>query len=106
MFISKFNKVIKNKIVWGCFAFMVAIAFIIWGTQTGGESESSSQNGVGMLDGKEVSPSEFRHAFFNSYLSMCMMFGRPMQVTKAINQALKKIGMATPCYAETSQNNE
>ena len=90
MFISKFNALIRNKIIWGAFAFIIAMAFVVWGTKTG-SSTSDSQNSVGMLDGKDVPPEEFRHAYFNSYLSMSLMFGRPLQVSATVDQALKKM---------------
>ncbi|MCL1888277.1 MAG: SurA N-terminal domain-containing protein [Kiritimatiellaeota bacterium] len=57
MFIYHFNRLIHNKIVWGCFAFIIAVTF---GLSFGSASLSSCQNGgadgasAGKLNGKHV----------------------------------------------------
>ena len=89
MFISKFHALLGNKFIWGGFAFIVAIAFVFWGAQTGGSGQSAEANKAGMLDGKEISREEFRNAYFNSYLSTVLMLGRPPKITEEVNRALK-----------------
>lgn len=88
MFITKFNKLIRNKFVWSGFAFIVILSFVAWQTQTGGVSEAEAQNAAGTLDGKPVPAAEMRSAYFNSYLYMSLMMGRPLKVTPRIDAAL------------------
>jgi len=88
MFISKFNKLIRNKFVWSGFAFIVILSFVAWQTNTGGISEEEAKNAAGTLDGKPVPAVEVRSAYFNSYLYMSLMMGRPLKVTPNIDKAL------------------
>ncbi|MDD5482951.1 MAG: SurA N-terminal domain-containing protein [Kiritimatiellae bacterium] len=89
MFISKFNKLIRNKILWGGFAGIVVLSFVVWGTQTGGSG--AEEETVGKLYGKQVPPAQFRKAYFNTYLSMSLMLGRPLQITDKLNDLMRKL---------------
>ncbi|MBU0715810.1 MAG: SurA N-terminal domain-containing protein [Verrucomicrobia bacterium] len=89
MFISKFNKLIRNKYIWSGFAFIVILSFVAWQTNTGGISEEETKNAAGKLDGKPVPAAEMRSAYFNSYLYMSLMVGRPLKVTPRVEEALK-----------------
>lgn len=88
MFISKFNRLIRNKIVWSGFAFIVILSFVAWQTQTSSRTEMESKDSAGKLDGKPVPAAEMRSAYFNSYLYMSLMVGRPLKVTPRIDKAL------------------
>ena len=88
MFISKFNRLIRNKYIWSGFAFIVILSFVAWQTNTGGISEEEVKNAAGTLDGKPVPAVEMHSAYFNSYLYMSLMVGRPLKVTPRIDQAL------------------
>lgn len=89
MFISRFNKLIRNRILWGGFAFIVVISFVAWGTQTGGRQ--AQEEAAGKLYGKPVSADQFRKEFFNTYLSMSLMFGRPLKITDKLNELMRKL---------------
>ncbi|MDP2990148.1 MAG: SurA N-terminal domain-containing protein, partial [Kiritimatiellota bacterium] len=89
MFISRFNKLIRNKFVWSGFAFIVILSFVAWQTNTGGISEEEAKSAAGKLDGKSVPAAEMRSAYFNSYLYMSLMVGRPLKVTSRVDEALK-----------------
>jgi len=89
MFISKFNKLIRNRILWGFFAFIVVISFVAWGTQTGGRQ--SPEEAAGKLYGKPVSADQFRKEYFNTYLSMSLMFGQPLKITDKLNELMRKL---------------
>lgn len=91
MFISKFNALIRNRIVWGVIAFVVVMAFVVWGVQTGGERESSAAENVGMLDGKPVKREDFEGAYFSSYLSLCLSLGRRMNVSGDMDVFLRRM---------------
>ncbi len=91
MFISKFNAMIRNRIVWGVIAFVIVMAFVVWGTQTDGGKNDSDANSPGMLDGKHVKMEEFRHAYFNTWLAMCMSLGRRLNMTGEMDVVLRKM---------------
>lgn len=91
MFISKFNKLIRNKYIWSGFAFIVILSFVAWQTKTGGISEDGNEHASGNLDGKPVPAAEMRDAFFNSYLYMSLAIGRALKITPKIDTALKQM---------------
>lgn len=90
MFISKFNKLIRNKLLWGGFSFIIAISFVAMFTKTSSRQDEP-QNKVGLLDGKAVGADEYKSAYFNSYLTVSLMFGKPMNVTPKVEPALRKM---------------
>ncbi len=92
MFITHFNKLIRNKVLWSIFAGIVVLSFVLWTTQTDGTVQQDTVSRTGKLDGKPVPAQEFQSAYFNSVLAMSLMFGKPLQVTPAIDAALR--GMA------------
>ncbi len=58
MFIIKFNKLIHNKLLWGAFATIVAIAFA--GSDLISERrQEDARDGIGVLDGRTVSFREY-----------------------------------------------
>ncbi len=91
MFISRFNKLIHNKILWGAFAFIVILSFVVWQTNTSTLDEEAAANTPGKLDGKPVAADEFQSAFFNTYLSMSFMIGRPLKVTPHVDEGLRQM---------------
>ncbi len=60
MFISKFNKMIKNRILWGAFAIIVCIAFIGAYSMGGGQQQETRL--AGRINGHDVTREEFRRA--------------------------------------------
>lgn len=91
MFISKFNRLIRNKIIWGGFAFIVILSFVVWQTKTGARNDAGAQNASGKLDGKPVPATEVSSAYFNSFLAMSLMSGRPLNVNARVDAALKQM---------------
>ncbi len=89
MFISKFNKLIRNKYIWSGFAFIVILSFVAWQTNTSASREDQTQTSSGKLDGKPVPAAEMHAAYFNSYLYMSLMVGRPLKVTPRVETALR-----------------
>ncbi len=60
MLITHFNKLIRNKIVWGAFAFIVVIAFVGTGMSFRGlDKASRERNAEGKLFGQPVSSADF-----------------------------------------------
>ena len=89
MFISTFNKLIRNRILWGIFAFIVVVSFVAWGTQT--SSTGSGEDAAGKLDGKNIPAEQFRKEYFYTYLSMSLMFGQPLKVSEQLNELIRKL---------------
>ena len=59
MVILQFNKLIRNKWVWGAFAVVISAAFCLDGLFTPDRGESNASGEAGLLDGKSVKASEF-----------------------------------------------
>lgn len=91
MFISKFNRLLKSKALWGVIIGVIAVSFVFWGTSTGGVSEAENAALAGRLGGKKISREEFRRAYFDTYLSMSLMMGRPLNIDRKTDGALKKM---------------
>ncbi len=60
MVIHQFNRLIKNKWIWGVFAIAISVFFSFDFLFTGQDSERDASGTAGTLDGKEVSASYFR----------------------------------------------
>ncbi len=89
MFIAKFNALIRNRWLWGAFAFLVVISFVGWGTQSVGPREETHK--IGKLEDGPVRAEDFQDAWFNAYVATSLMIGRPMMVNPRTDQALKKL---------------
>jgi hypothetical protein len=92
MFITHFNKLIRNKILWTIISTIVCVSFVAMFTQTNESQDANKVNRTGKLDGKAVPDQEFQSAYFNSLLSMSLMFGKPIKVNAKVDEALR--GMA------------
>ena len=90
MLIMKFNKIIKNKVVWWIFGGIVIITFVGWFSPSGGCDTPKEARGVGSLDGKDVSDVEFRQARFNTYLGLCLSVGRVVNITPRLEKELRE----------------
>ena len=65
MFITHFNRLIRNKFVWTAFAFLVVISFIGVGvTRKGCRGQENERGSAGLLFGNSVSINEFNNARF------------------------------------------
>jgi peptidyl-prolyl cis-trans isomerase D len=89
MMIMKFNKMIRNKVVWWIIGGIVIITFVGWFTPQGGCDTAKPANDIGSLDGKPVSDAELRHARFNTYLSVCLSMGRIPNMTPLMDRELR-----------------
>ncbi len=74
MFIIKFNKMIRNKWLWGAFAVIVAGAFILSDSMI--SSGAANDNGIGKLDGEPVDPQEFNTVY--RFAELNRNFGRSL----------------------------
>ncbi|MBN1270349.1 MAG: SurA N-terminal domain-containing protein [Kiritimatiellae bacterium] len=84
MMIAKFHRLIQSRLLWGAFLVIIVFTFVIWGMQTPKQARAALEKvSPGKLDGKWVPPEEYRAAFFNSYLSLMLMLGQPIDASKA-----------------------
>ena len=60
MVIHHFNRIIRNKWIWGAFAVTISVFFAFDFLFTGRDDEGRSSGGAGMLGDRDVSGSEFR----------------------------------------------
>lgn len=90
MLIMKFNKIIRNKLVWWIFGSIVIFSFVSYFGPGSGCDAPRQPTGVGSLDGKEVSDNEFRQARFNTYLGFCLSVGRVINITPVLEKELRQ----------------
>jgi len=64
MLITKFNKMIRNKIIWALIAFVTSLFFVLSFSAFPSDCSANTVNTEGRLYGKDVSPTEFRNAMF------------------------------------------
>ncbi len=62
MLISKFNKLIRNKVVWGAFAVIVSLSMVGFFAPQPQEARERRRDGVGTLFGESISREEFARA--------------------------------------------
>lgn len=78
MLISKFNKMIRNRLLWGIFAVIISISFVGLFTSSGGcEGAEQADAVVGTVDDLSVTQSELQRARFFTMLQLSLMMGRP-----------------------------
>lgn len=91
MMISKFHKLIQSKLLWIVFFIVIVFSFVFWAMPGAARDEIASKRiNPGKLFGHEVSPEDFRSAYYNSYLSACIMAGRQVQISDEIDELLNK----------------
>jgi hypothetical protein len=91
MLITKFNKMIRNRIVWWIIGGIVIITFVGWFSPHGGCETVPQAGRGGTLDGQPVTDAELRSARFNTYLEFCMMSGRKPAITPEVDTLLNEM---------------
>ena len=61
--ITKFNKMIRNKVLWGIFAVLISISFVFAFSKGGCEKDTTTR-AAGRIYGEDVSPEELQAARF------------------------------------------
>jgi len=87
MLITKFHRLIQNKLLWIAFLIIVVFSFVIWGTQMPDAAERQS-NDAGKLNGESIPYDAYQQARFNTYLSIVLMSGRAVPVTPELEEQL------------------
>jgi hypothetical protein len=91
MLITKFNKMIRNRIVWWIIGGIVIITFVGWFSPHGGCEAVPQAGQAGTLDGEPVTDAELRAARFDTYLDFCVMSGRKPAITPELDAILKEM---------------
>lgn len=89
MLITKFNKMIRNRIVWWIIGGIVIITFVGWFSPRGGCEKLPDTGHAGALNGVPVTDAELRQARFNTYLSLCLMVGRIIPMSEEVDAELR-----------------
>lgn len=87
MLITKFHRLIQNKLLWLFFLVVVVFSFVIWGTQMP-TTEDRARNAAGTLGGEAISFEDFQQARFHTYLSIVLMSGRDINITPEMDREL------------------
>ena len=91
MLISKFHRLIQSRLLWATFLIIIVFSFVIWGTQMPNQNKAAKEaNAEGKLNGNWVSREEFRKAYFDTYMSVVFAVGKPIQMTKKIDDEIRK----------------
>ncbi|MBN1673863.1 MAG: SurA N-terminal domain-containing protein [Kiritimatiellae bacterium] len=61
MFITRFNRLIKSRILWAAILIMIVLAFVVWGTR-GTDDEDRPAETAGTVRGRPISTEEYRTA--------------------------------------------
>ena len=86
MLISKFNKLIRNRILWSIFAFVVIVSFVGFFSNTGGCLGDTGRQQAGRLGSTSFTDRNFRDARFQTSLGLRLMVGRNLDSTSAIER--------------------
>ena len=94
MMISKFHRLIQSKLVWGIFALVISVSFVLISIPGAGNRKASRNAQkeaqlAGRLFGEDVSRNEFGRAYQNVFMTYTMMIGRAIQITPEIDQVFR-----------------
>jgi hypothetical protein len=91
MLITKFHRLIQSRLLWATFLIIIVFSFVVWGTRMPKQSRAAADaNAEGKLNDKPVSREEFRKAYFDTYMSVVLAVGKPINVTKKIDDEIRK----------------
>lgn len=93
MMISKFNMLIRSRLLWGVMLVIIVLAFVVWGMSPGVASSGDSTPHVaeGILDGQNVSPAEFRAAYVSAMVDWLVKSGRDLSGSDETARLLRNL---------------
>ena len=104
MLITKFHKLIQNKVLWLFFLVMVVLSFVVWGTYTPSQNDARRANAPGALNGKPVDPDGFERARFGEYVSLVLGAGRPLSMTAEVRDELVPLAWRRYVSLQTAED--
>ena len=91
MLITKFHRLIQNKVLWITFMLLVVISFVFWGAQAPDPDEFKAQSSPGELNGKAVPLDEFNASLFSVYVNLTLQARQPIRITSEIRDEMEEI---------------
>lgn len=88
--ITKFNKMIRNKVIWWFIGGIVIITFVGWFSPRGGCDSPKDSAAAGTLNGTPVTDTELQQARFDEYLGLCMSVNHVMNITPRLDRELRE----------------
>lgn len=77
MLISKFHRIIQSRLIWGAFAVLIILSFVVWGSApywADGSTQAGART-AGTLSGRKVTEAQLRDAQSHVYLSVALSVG-------------------------------
>ncbi len=93
MLITRFNRLIRNRIVWGVFAILVSITFVGFFTDLKGCEQArrgQEETSAGTLEGQPVPYADFLTARFHALLRLRLMAGQDFTLTSEMDRFLHR----------------
>ena len=91
MLIVKFHRLIQSRLLWATFLVIIVFSFVVWGTQMPKMNTAAKEaNAEGKLNGNWVSREDFRKAYFDTYMSVVLALGKPINMTPKIDEEIRK----------------
>lgn len=91
MMITKFHRLIQNKVVWIIFSLLVVVSFVFWGTYDTSVEDRQEMVAPATLHGKPVAPEVFQAAKFSTFLSFVLQTGQPIPYTSDLDERIKPL---------------
>lgn len=101
MLISKFNKIIRNRLIWGIIAGLVGLSMVVYlgslsildyiAAQSGCDRKQTlSADTIALLDQQPVTEAEFRQARADAYMSLCFLVGQQIELNARVEKELRR----------------
>ena len=91
MMISKFNMLIRSRLLWGVMLVIIVLAFVVWGMGPGvGSPSEPVRTAEGSLDGQDVSPEAFRAAYISAMVDWLLKTGRDLSGSEEASRLLRQ----------------
>lgn len=91
MMISKFHRLIQNKLTWWIILGVIVITFVFWGSQTGQMNDQAERDtALATLKGVPVDQSEFQQAYMFTRMSFTLQSGRKIEDSPQIEELIRK----------------
>lgn len=90
MMISKFHRLIQNKITWWIALVVIIFSFVVWGSGAGSRSDSAQNTAIAQLEGKPIEQPEYRNAYNFTHLGLILTYGREIPINPQVDEYLKK----------------
>lgn len=91
MMITKFHRLIQNKLLWVVFSVLVVISFVFWGTFNSAPTDRVEMVAPGHLYGKPVPPEVYQAAKFSTYLAFLLQTGQPIPYSSDLDDRISPL---------------